>query len=38
MEGRSLLLLAQKQTREWRDDMLVQMSEAQTGPAIRTHR
>jgi|UniRef100_UPI004049B9BA arylsulfatase A-like enzyme len=38
MEGRSILPLAQNQTKEWRDDMFVQLSEAQTGRAIRTHR
>jgi arylsulfatase A-like enzyme len=38
MEGRSILPLVQRTSKEWRDDMFVQMSEAQTGRAIRTHR
>ncbi len=38
MEGRSVLPLAQKKSVEWRDTMFVQISEAQTGRAIRTHR
>ncbi len=38
MEGRSILPLAKKQTVEWRDDMFVQISESQTGRALRTHR
>ena len=38
MEGRSILPLVQKTSTEWRDDMFVQISEAQTGRAIRTHR
>ena len=37
MEGRSILPLVQKTSTEWRDDMFVQISEAQTGRAIRTH-
>ncbi len=38
MEGRSILPLVQRTSKEWRDDMFVQISEAQTGRALRTHR
>ncbi|MCF7687343.1 MAG: sulfatase-like hydrolase/transferase [Cephaloticoccus sp.] len=38
MEGCSILPLAKKQPVHWRDDMFVQISESQTGRALRTHR
>lgn len=38
MEGRSILPLVQRTSKAWRDDLFVQISEAQTGRAIRTHR
>ncbi len=38
MQGRSLMPLIQRQTRDWHDDLFVQVSEAQVGRAIRTAR
>ena len=38
MEGRSILPLARKQPVDWPDEVFVQISESQTGRAIRTHR
>lgn len=38
MEGRSILPLAQKRAADWPEEVLVQISETQTGRAVRTHR
>ncbi|ULL16571.1 DUF4976 domain-containing protein [Paenibacillus sp. H1-7] len=38
MQGRSILPLLRRETADWPDDVFVQISEAQTGRAIRTQR
>jgi len=38
MEGRSLMPVVRDARAEWRDDLLVQISETETGRALRTHR
>ncbi len=38
MQGHSLVPLVERQSREWDDDVYIQISESQVGRAIRTHR
>ena len=38
MQGRSILPLLRGETADWPDDLFVQISEAQVGRAVRTHR
>lgn len=38
MRGRSLLSLVERRADDWPDDIFVQISESQTGRAVRTHR
>jgi arylsulfatase A-like enzyme len=38
MEGRSILPLLRGRGRDWPDDVFIQISESQTGRAVRTHR